>query len=105
VNAASLDHHKVLVAAVVSSFACRPGAAGLVGVICYSSRVGIERRKKLYRRERGTNVWHLLPECSAWPVWNFVERLAPGAGIICPECLQHHPEIPKRRKADFKKAH
>jgi hypothetical protein len=67
--------------------------------------VGIERRKKLYRRERGTNIWHVWPECSAWPVWNFVERLAPGAGVICPECLTHHSEIPKRRKADFKKVH
>jgi hypothetical protein len=70
---------------------------------CYSSAVVIERRKKLYRRERGTDVWHLLPECVDWPSWNFVERLSPGIGRVCTQCMDAQPfEIPKRRKVDRK---
>jgi hypothetical protein len=70
---------------------------------CYSYAVGIERRKKLYRRERGTDVWHLMPQCAEWPLWNFVERLSPKAGRVCTACLDGQPfEIPKRRKADLK---
>ena len=66
--------------------------------------VGIERRKQLYRRERGTDVWHLRPQCPEWPLCNYVERLLPGAGRVCSECLESLAyKIPSRRKRDLKK--
>lgn len=64
----------------------------------------IERRKTKYRRERGTDVWHLSPDCSDWPLWNYVERVTPGSGRVCAECLDGLPmTIPQRRKTDKKK--
>jgi hypothetical protein len=65
--------------------------------------VPIERRTKLYRRQRGTTSWHFLPECPQWPTGVFEERTFPvKGGKLCPSCAEGpNGRIPKRRKGDF----
>jgi hypothetical protein len=66
--------------------------------------VALERRKKIYRRTRGTDGWHFIPQCADWPTWNFKESSAPLTGHLCPECLVLQPvKAPNRRKSDPKK--
>jgi hypothetical protein len=66
--------------------------------------VDLERRKKVYRRKRGTDGWHFIPQCPDWPTWDFKESSSPTVGHLCAECLVRQPlKTPNRRKGDPKK--
>jgi len=68
------------------------------------SPVQLERRTQSYRRRRGTDVWHFMPQCPDWPTLDFRESSSPAAGNVCAECLDRQPmKVPSRRKGDTKK--
>ena len=41
--------------------------------------MAIERRLQVYRRKRGSELWHFVPDCSERPRWHFDERALPAA--------------------------
>jgi hypothetical protein len=63
----------------------------------------IERRTKLYRRQRGMDSWHFQPECPHWPIDVYEERTFPvKGGKLCRFCAEGpNGKIPSRRKGDF----
>ena len=66
--------------------------------------MAIERRMQVYRRKRGSELWHFVPDCSEWPRWRFDERALPAAETLCTECLNKRAlKVPSRRKGDPKK--
>lgn len=53
-------------------------------VLTYAGR----KELRMYRRRQtGSNAWHWVEECSAWPTTNFLEQLnRPLEETFCPTC-------------------
>lgn len=53
---------------------------------CYSCSRKFTVRH-LFRRPRNGDTWHFNPDCSKWPVDDYVElEAAPNTGELCNEC-------------------
>lgn len=41
----------------------------------------------IYRRVRGSEIWHFRPDCTQWPRAGFEQAMqTPAGGLCCTEC-------------------